>query len=141
MPILVDTSVIIAVADRTSPRHRASRRAIESTREVLVVPPTVLPEVDFLLTKMMGGHVALAALKAVRDGALRLEQLTLADVSRALEIMERYADSEVGFVDSTIVAVAERLKVTKVLTLDRRHFGMFRPSHCAAFELLPESRE
>ena len=34
-------------------------------------------------------------------------------------------------------ALAGRLKVTRVLTLDRRHIELFRPRHCAAFEILP----
>ena len=36
-----------------------------------------------------------------------------------------------------LVAVAERLKIRRVLTLDRRHFEMIRPRHCASFEILP----
>jgi predicted nucleic acid-binding protein len=41
------------------------------------------------------------------------------------------------FVDAIIVAIAERLNITRVLTLDVRDFRMFSPRHCAAFELLP----
>jgi predicted nucleic acid-binding protein len=36
-----------------------------------------------------------------------------------------------------IVAIAERLDITKILTVDRRHFGAFKPRHCAAFQILP----
>jgi hypothetical protein len=39
--------------------------------------------------------------------------------------------------DATVVALAERLKVARVFTLDRRHFELFQPRHCAAFEILP----
>jgi len=42
-----------------------------------------------------------------------------------------------GVVDASIVAVAERLVVTTVATLGRRHFSVMRPAHCHAFELLP----
>ena len=54
------------------------------------------------------------------------------------QILEAYADLRIDFVDTTIVAVAERLKVTRVLTLDRRHFRVIRPSHCDTFTLLPK---
>jgi hypothetical protein len=33
--------------------------------------------------------------------------------------------------------MAERLNITKILTIDRRHFSMFRPIHCDPFEILP----
>ena len=51
--------------------------------------------------------------------------------------MSRYADARIDYVDCMIVALAERLGVTRILTLDQRHFRLFRPRHCPAFELLP----
>ena len=37
----------------------------------------------------------------------------------------------------SVVAIAERLGVTQVATLDRRDFSVVRPRHTDAFELLP----
>jgi hypothetical protein len=56
---------------------------------------------------------------------------------RILELMRQYADNAIGFVDASIVAVAERLGVRRILTLDRRHFGQIRPRHCDALDILP----
>jgi hypothetical protein len=36
-----------------------------------------------------------------------------------------------------VIAAAERLDVTEVATLDRRHFSVVRPRHKVAFQLLP----
>jgi hypothetical protein len=33
--------------------------------------------------------------------------------------------------------LAERLNVTRIATLDRRHFTVVRPRHSTAFELVP----
>lgn len=52
-------------------------------------------------------------------------------------LMRIYADSNIGFVDSAIIALAERLNSTRIVTLDRRHFTFVRPRHCAHFDLLP----
>jgi uncharacterized protein len=60
-----------------------------------------------------------------------------ADFPRIVELMRQYADNGIGFVDASVVAVAERLNVRTVLTLDRRHFGAIRPRHCTALEILP----
>ena len=49
--------------------------------------------------------------------------------------MAEYPD--VGFVDASIVATAERLRITAMATIDRRHFASIRPRHTAAFTLLP----
>ncbi|MDI3421937.1 PIN domain-containing protein [Streptomyces luteolus] len=49
----------------------------------------------------------------------------------------KYADFPLGSVDASVVAVAERLGLTEVATLDHRHFSAVRPSHVPAFTLLP----
>jgi hypothetical protein len=46
-------------------------------------------------------------------------------------------DQHLGGVDSSLVAIAERLGATSIGTLERRHFGLVRPQHIAGFELLP----
>jgi hypothetical protein len=42
-----------------------------------------------------------------------------------------------GVVDASIVAVAERLGLVELATLDRRHFSTVRPNHSEGFTLLP----
>jgi hypothetical protein len=42
-----------------------------------------------------------------------------------------------GSVDASVIAVAERLAIQEVATLDRRHFSVVRPLHVAALTLLP----
>jgi predicted nucleic acid-binding protein len=39
--------------------------------------------------------------------------------------------------DAAIVAIAKRLTITGVYTLDRRDFSVIRPRNCDYFELLP----
>ncbi len=46
--------------------------------------------------------------------------------------------SDVGFVDAAVLVIVERLNESKLATLDRRHFGLLRPRHMDALELLPE---
>jgi hypothetical protein len=40
-------------------------------------------------------------------------------------------------IDASLVAVAERLRLTTLATLNRRDFTVVRPRHAEAFELLP----
>jgi predicted nucleic acid-binding protein len=70
-------------------------------------------------------------------GAYRVVDLVRADYTRVRELCDRYADADVGFVDAAVLAIVERLGEPKLATLDRRHFGLLRPRHCDALELVP----
>jgi predicted nucleic acid-binding protein len=59
------------------------------------------------------------------------------DWLRIAELVGRYRGLLLGTVDASVVAAAERLGITTIATLDRRHFGAVRPAHVPAFELLP----
>jgi uncharacterized protein len=48
-----------------------------------------------------------------------------------------YADLGLGGTDASLVAIAERLNITTIATLDRRDFTVVRPRHVDAFTLLP----
>jgi len=48
----------------------------------------------------------------------------LDDINKAIKIMERYQDLPLGFVDASLVILAERYQIRKILTLDRRHFNL-----------------
>lgn len=54
------------------------------------------------------------------------------------ELVEQYADLPLGTTDASVIALAERLDINEIATLDRRHFTVVRPRHVDAFTLLPE---
>jgi hypothetical protein len=62
------------------------------------------------------------------------------DLGRIAALAAEYADLPLGFSDASVVALAERLDVVSVITLDRRHFGAVRPRHRSSFTLLPSAR-
>jgi uncharacterized protein len=59
------------------------------------------------------------------------------DWLRIAELVATYGDLPLGTVDASVVAAAERLDITDIATVDRRHFGVVRPGHTDAFTLLP----
>ena len=70
-------------------------------------------------------------------GELTVVDITADDYVRVVELIRRYADLGLGFVDASLIAIAERLGVTTIATLDRRDFTVVRPVHCDGFELIP----
>ena len=71
------------------------------------------------------------------DKELIIEHFNSGDLARCLELLRDYQDANIGFVDASVMAIAERLKITKLFTTDRRHFAILRPKHCKMFTLVP----
>ncbi len=137
MTILVDTGPLVADIDRRDTEHERVRRFLEAVTEPLIVPITVVTEISYMLYSRIGPEVEAGFIAGLARGDIDVEPVGTVDLGRASQLMEQYLDFPLGFVDATVVAVAERLNIAKVLTLDRRHFTAIRPRHVAAFELLP----
>lgn len=138
MAVIVDTSFIIALLNPGDAWHRACLRVASELKTSLIVPITVLPEVAYLTESRLGHAVMRRAMAEFLRPEWTLEAPDLGDLERANELLEQYGDAKLDFVDATLIAIAERLRIRRVLTLDQRHFRMIRPRHCPAFDLLPD---
>lgn len=136
-PVLVDTSAVIAAFDRLDPEHGRVVHALAGERATAILPAVTLAEVAHVLGRRRGEGVAAEAIARLAAGPWPIADASPADLTRAAELMRRYADARLGFVDAVIVALAERLGVRRVHTLDRRHFTLVQPAHVAAFEVVP----
>jgi predicted nucleic acid-binding protein len=114
-----------------------SSPGLHLARRPLLVPATVVAEVGYLLGREAGAKVESLFLDSLAAGDFALVDLTVADYARMAELVRRYGDLSLGTTDASVIAVAERLDVTEVATLDRRHFTVVRPRHTAALTLLP----
>jgi uncharacterized protein len=106
-------------------------------RRELLVPAPVVAEVGYLLQREADADVEAMFLDSLAEGDLTPVELTADDYRRAAEIVRRYADLPLGTTDACVIAVTERLRLTEVATLDRRHFSVVRPGHVSSLTLLP----
>lgn len=137
MSLLVDTSFLFALMNSNERHHAACVQTASTVKGRLIVPLTVLPEIAYLLDSRLGHHVMRQFVHQITQPVWTLVAPDSADLVRAASVLDQYQDSRLDFVDATLVAIAERLRIERILTLDRRHFQIIRPSHCTAFELLP----
>jgi uncharacterized protein len=137
--ILVDSNVLVALISRTDDKHAMATEWLEGTSDVLLVPPTVIAEVCYLVGERNGDRRAeVEFLRSFDDeDGLRLAELLPDDLRRMAELVEQYADLGLGATDASVVAIAERLGVERVATFDRRHFPAVVPSHVSGLTLLP----
>jgi uncharacterized protein len=137
MPLVLDTGPLLAALDAADPDHDRCARLLNKTHEDLVVPTLVLAELDYWCHQRLGVDAWIVFLEDLLAGAYRLEVTTTADLARCRELQTQYSDQPLGVVDASVFALVERLGEPKLVTLDHRHFGMLRPTHVAALELLP----
>jgi predicted nucleic acid-binding protein len=136
MTSLIDTGFMLAVLSRNDPHHLACRAVVQTESNPLM-PSAVLPELAYMVLRDLGYTPFIRFMRQLLQNESQLVIVTEADLSRATEIMEKYADSRIDFVDCVITAMAERLHISRILTIDQRHFRLLRPSHIPAFDILP----
>lgn len=126
--LLCDSGPLIAAAVRRDAHHGACVRLLSSWCGQLVIPEPVLGETcNFLRNQVRNGPAHEATfLEAVTraDGAYEIVDPTAADRDRATEIARRFVTAPFGYVDAMIVAMAERLGVANIATVDYKFLGM-----------------
>ncbi len=137
MPVVVDTSAAFALLVTDEPDHVRVREALAAERSAIALPQPVVVETCQLLARRIGPHGEATFLRGLQTSDWRVEPLEPSDLSRAAELLEQYADARLGFVDASVVAIAERLGARRIYTLDRRDFTLVRPRHTESFEILP----
>jgi uncharacterized protein len=134
--VIADTGFIVALTNSNDSRH-AEVRPVYIQQQRILLPQTVLVEVAYLLGRDAGIAIVVAFLRGLPASRFTVVELTDQDIARTAAILEQYADSRVDFVDANVMAIAERLNITTILTIDQRDFRLFRPKHCESFKLLP----
>lgn len=137
MALILDTGVSLALLNAQDRYHEACVRLANNTTEVLLVPAATLAELNYWVQKRMGVRAWQTFVEDIEAGSYRLEPITEMDLIRATELDVQYENLELGFVDSAVIALCERLGEPKVATIDRRNFSVVVPKHVPALELLP----
>lgn len=136
--LVVDTSVIMAVADSNDRDHDACDSLLADRRvDRLLTPVPVIVETAWMIESRLGPNAEAEFLRSIADEELTRVDLSETDWVRVTELVETYADLGLGTVDASIVTIAERYGVHQVATLNHRDFRVVRPRHIDAFELLP----
>ena len=135
--IVVDTGPIVALINDRDDHHDRCATFLAHEPGPLLLPTTVFTEVCMLAERRRGVRAELALLADVRAGLFTLLETTSVDLDRIAELVETYADLPLDTVDASVIALAERLNLPAVATLDHRHFSIVRPRHVPAFTLLP----
>jgi predicted nucleic acid-binding protein len=114
--IVVDAGPLIALFDRDDRHHRRAVEFLRKSRLRLITNLPVLTEATFLLR---------FSVEAQRDllwwahNSMDIDQATSSDLPRIIALLDKYSDMPADFADASLVAMAERLNLSRVASVDR----------------------
>ncbi len=122
--ILVDTGPLVALFDPRDGQHTEAQRILKNLREPLSTTTPVLTEAFHMLEPHGIGSDRLR--EFVMKGGLSTWFFDRSALTRAFELMERYADHPMDLADASLIVAAEMLRTRKIFTLDASDFSIYR---------------
>ena len=119
--ITLDTSGLFAILSGHDVFHEHALTALTRDPGPYIVPAATLGELSYLLERA-GSSSSLDHVWADFESNGYVLDCNQGDIPRIRELIHRYADFPLGFVDAAVIACAER-HGGHVLTTDFRHFG------------------
>ena len=133
--ILVDTGPLVALIHQDDNEHRLCKDTFLTFSEPLGTVWPVLTKALYLLNFSWEAQNALWEM--IQAGAVEILPLGTDDVARMRDLMRKYRDLPMDLADAALVRVAERERLRRIFTLDRRDFQIYRPSRIGRFAVLP----
>ncbi|MGI9197538.1 MAG: PIN domain-containing protein [Candidatus Nanopelagicales bacterium] len=133
--ILADTSGLLSLYNRREPTHQSVAEIVAHERGPFVVSPYVVAELDYLVSTRLGADAEQRVLAELASPAYVLATVDRDDLRACAELVARYAG--IGVADASMLVLADRLGIDRVLTLDRRHFEAARTPSGRALAIVP----
>lgn len=134
--ILVDAGPLVALIHKDDAHHASCVATLQSIAEPLVTVWPAFTEAMYLLNFSWRAQDALWEM--VDRGVIEPLDLDIPDRGRIRELMKKYKDLPMDLADAALVAVAERERIRRIFTLDRRDFGVYRPAKIGRFTVMPD---
>lgn len=135
MRVVLDTGPWVAMIDRSEGSHTDCVKWLKGFKGEIFSTEPVLTEVLYLLN--FSGAAQTAALDFVLTGGVTLVPSSKASLATVKDLMRKYRDLPMDFADATLVCLAQDLGTRRVVTLDKKGFGVYRLKRGRPFILLP----
>jgi uncharacterized protein len=117
--VVVDSGPLLALFDRHDAHHELVVRTLEANPQYLLHTTwPVLTETAALLSSRVGKETEIEFLEWVIAGALTVDSLDNPDLDRMVGLVRKYRDLPFDFADASVAALAARLSIDRILSLD-----------------------
>ena len=121
MKLFVDTSALVALADKSDQNHQTARNffrnAVTEKRYARFVATTfILDEVITRIATTLGTSLAFGFAHQLLDsGEFQIEAVDQGLIREALHLLQKYGDKLLSFTDLTSFAYMKKMKLTHVM--------------------------
>ena len=133
--ILSDAGPLVALLHRDDQHHQKCVDALTKIRHPLVTVWPALTEAMYLLNFSWRAQDALWEL--VLEETIQLLPVEADEHRRMRDLMKKYRMLPMDLADAALVAVAERERIRRIFTVDRRDFSVYRPAKLGKFIIIP----
>ena len=133
--ILIDAGPLAALIDADEKDHDACVIASASLNEPVITVWPAFTEAMYLLARVRDGQDRLW--HSFENGSFAVVDLDPDHCIRMRHLMRKYRDLPMDLADAALVAVAERERINRIFTLDRRDFNVYKPAGMKRFEIIP----
>jgi uncharacterized protein len=131
--LVVDSGFVLALARARDDDHEAARAWMQTADEDLVTSPLALAEMDYLIGEYLGTRGQQALWSDLAEGVYSVRWWADA-IGEVVAVARRHP--WIGLSDSSLVALAGRLRTNRILTFDD-HFRSLTMPGGEPFVLLP----
>ena len=131
----MDAGPLVALIDADDSYHQDCVVAVTAIREPMLTAWPVFTEAMYFLRGSMDAQDALWEMS--ESNVLRIADLDSDDCARMRHLMRKYRDLPMDLADAALVALAERERIHRIFTIDRRDFSVYKPAGMRRFEIIP----
>jgi uncharacterized protein len=133
--ILIDAGPLTALIDADDEYHEVCVVASAALDEPVITVWPAFTEAMYLLARVREGQDRLW--HSFEKAAFAIVNLDREHCARMRHLMRKYRDLPMDLADAALVAVAEREHISRVFTLDRRDFNVYKPAGMKRFDIIP----
>ncbi len=132
---LLDAGPLIALLDDHDQWHPRAREAWPALADRCLTTEAVVVEATHLVARGRGDHARVLEFLIAADVPVFALHRPLHEA--CVHLMRRFADAPMDYADATLVALADRLGISRILTFDRRGFTAYQGARGAALSVIP----
>ena len=114
--ILIDSGPLTALFDKDDKYHNKIKEFLKGKKYKFITTSAVITEVTHLLDFSINAQ--LDFFQWILNEGIILEDVTVSEIARIIELTKKYSDRPMDFADATLVIVAERTGIRKIISID-----------------------